>query len=79
MNSIVTYFLRSSKDIANLLTLGSLTIKNENHGINLQETFMHICRQTINYITHFFLKILQRNSTLVILGNLGMPGHKERK
>ena len=25
--------------------------------------------------THFFLKILQRNSKLVILGNLGMLGH----
>ena len=31
--------------------------------------------QKINFITHFFLKILQRNSKLVILGNFGMPGH----
>ena len=31
--------------------------------------------QKINFITHCFLKILQRNSKLVILGNLGMPGH----
>ena len=33
----------------------------------------------INFITHFFLKILQRNNKLVILGNLGMPGHKHIK
>ena len=31
--------------------------------------------QKIDFITHFFLKILQRNSKLVILGNLDMPGH----
>ena len=30
-------------------------------------------------ITQFFLKILQRNSKLVILGNLGMPGHTHLK
>ena len=29
----------------------------------------------INFITHFVLKILQRNSRLVIFGNLRMPGH----
>ena len=33
----------------------------------------------INFITHFFLKILQRNSKLVLLGNLGMPGHTHLK
>ena len=36
---------------------------------------MFICTQKINFITHFFFKILQRNSKLVILGNKGMPGH----
>ena len=36
---------------------------------------MLICMQTINFITHFFLKILQRNSKFVILGNLSMPNH----
>ena len=36
---------------------------------------MLICMQKLNFITHFFLKILQGNSRLVILGNLGMPGH----
>ena len=28
-----------------------------------------------NFITHFFLKMLKRNSKLFILGNLGMSGH----
>ena len=36
---------------------------------------MLVGMQKINFITHFFLKILQRNSKLVILGNLSMPGH----
>ena len=31
--------------------------------------------QKINFITHFLLKILQRNSKRVILGNLGISGH----
>ena len=35
---------------------------------------MLICIQKINFITNFFLKILQRTSKLVILGNLGIPG-----
>ena len=33
----------------------------------------------INCITHFFLNMLYRNSKLVILGNLGMPGHTHLK
>ena len=33
---------------------------------------MLICMQKINFITHFFLKISQRYSKCVILGNLGM-------
>ena len=33
----------------------------------------------INFITPFFLKILQRNSKPVILGNLGMSSHKHLK
>ena len=36
---------------------------------------MLICVQRVNFITQFFLNILQRNSKLVILGNLGMSGH----
>ena len=34
---------------------------------------MLICVQKINFITQFFLKILQRNSKLAILSNFGMP------
>ena len=33
---------------------------------------MLICVEKINFITHFFLKILERNSKLVILSNLDM-------
>ena len=45
-----------------------LDYPHKNHSINLQETFMVICMQEISFITHFFLKILQRISKLVILG-----------
>ena len=41
----------------------------------LVKTLMFICMQKINFITHFFLNILQRNSNRVILGNLVLPGH----
>ena len=34
---------------------------------------MLLCMQKINFIIHFFRKILQRDSKLVILGNFGMP------
>ena len=36
---------------------------------------MLVCMQKINFITHFFIKTLQRNSRLVILGNFGMPAY----
>ena len=36
-------------------------------------------RNTIIFITHFPLKILERNSKLVVLINLGMPGHTNLK
>ena len=36
---------------------------------------MLTCMQKTNFMTHFFFKILQRNSKIVILGNLGMPDH----
>ena len=35
---------------------------------------MFICLQKNNFITHFFLKILQRNNKIVTLGNIGMSG-----
>ena len=37
---------------------------------------MLICMQKINFITNFFLQILQKNSKLAILG---MPGHTHLK
>ena len=37
------------------------------------------CMQKINFITHFFRDILQRNSKLVILGNLGMSNNTHLK
>ena len=40
---------------------------------------MLTCRQKINSVIHFFLKILRRISKLFILGNLGMPGHTHLK
>ena len=40
---------------------------------------MLICMQKINFISQFFLKILQRNSKVVILRNLAMPGHTHLK
>ena len=76
INIISNLFLGYCKDIASLLfweLWERLTIPIKNDSINLQETFMPICTQQINVITHFFVKILQRNSKLVILGNLGTP------
>ena len=52
-----------------------LDYPHQNNCINLWQTFMLIWMQKINFVIRFFLKILQRNSKLVILGNLGMPGH----
>ena len=40
---------------------------------------MLICMQKITFMTHFIRKILQRNSKLVILGTLGIPGHTHLK
>ena len=54
-----------------------LTIPIKKHSMTLQETFMLICIQRIIFITDFFFNILQGNMKLVILGNLGMPGHTQ--
>ena len=40
---------------------------------------MLICMQKIDFISHVFLKIFQRNSKLVILGKLGMPDQTHLK
>ena len=81
INSISNFFeilLRHCK-LAILGTLGILNHPHQNHTTNLYQAFMFICMQKINLINHFFLKLMQRNSTLVILGNLGMPGHTHLK
>ena len=57
-------------NLAILGTLGMLDHPHQNHCIHLQETFILIYMQKITFITHFFLKILQKNRRLVILGNL---------
>ena len=44
--------------LAILGTLGMLDHPHKNHSINLLATFMLICMQKINFITHLFLKIL---------------------
>ena len=70
-----TCFLRYCKDVANLLfwkLWKCLTIHIKNQSINF-------CIQKTNFITHFFLKLSQRNSKLVILGNLSMPDHTHLK
>ena len=79
--SSLTSFLRYCRHckLAILGTLGILEHLHQNHNINLKQAFMLICMQKINCITHFFLKMLQRNSKLVILGNMGMPGHTHLK
>ena len=64
-------------DIANLLfweLWECLTIpsKSQYQFVGSFHSYLHA---KINFITHFFLKILQRNRKLVILGNLDMPGH----
>ena len=37
------------------------------------------CMQNVNFVIHFSLKILQRNSSLFVLSNFGMPGHTHQK
>ena len=40
---------------------------------------MLTCMQKLNFVIHFFLKILQRNSKLFVLCNLGMSSHTHQK
>ena len=77
----LTYF-EIMKDTANLLfweLWESLTIHIKNHSNNLHEIFILICMHKINFITHFFLKILLRKSKLIILGSVDIPGHPNLK
>ena len=78
-NSFFPFSLRYCKDIPNLLSWvlwECLTISHEKSYHQSVGNF-HACMHAkkINFITHFFLKILQRNSKLVIFRNLGMHGH----
>ena len=58
-----------------LATLESLRMLKHPHQIQYQfvASFPPYLIEKINFITHFFLKILWRNRKLFILGNLGMP------
>ena len=61
LTSSLTSFLRNYEDIANLLfreLWKCMTIKK--YSINLKEIFMLICKQKINFITYFFLKIFKK-------------------
>ena len=40
---------------------------------------MLVCMQNVNFIIHSSFRILQRNSKLFILGNLGMSDHAHQK
>ena len=51
----------------------------QSHCMNLQQVFNLTFMQKINFTIHLFHKILQRNSKLVILGNLDMPGYTHLK
>ena len=44
------------------------------YNINLQENLMLSSKQKINFITYFFLKLLQRNGKLAVFGHLGLSG-----
>ena len=76
-NQSLTSFLKYCKDIVNLLfwkLWECLTIPIKIIvWICSKLLYLPACKK-INFITHFFLKILQRNSKLVILGNLSIPG-----
>ena len=79
INFIVNFFIEPDlfKDTANLLfweLWECLTIPIK----MIVSNFILIYRQNINFITSFFLKILQKIA-VVILGNLGMPGHSHLK
>ena len=72
--------MRFCKDIANFLLYElseCLTIPIKNHSINLWETFMLIYMQKINFITHFFFKILQRNNLLFWVIWRGLVTHTQ--
>ena len=72
--SSLTSFLRYCKDMANLIFCEfweCLAISIKSYSINLSQAFMLVYMQKINFTTHFFLKILQRNSKNCFFGWFG--------
>ena len=62
-SSSFTFSLRYYKDIVNLLfwvLWACLAKQAQSDTINLWQTFVFICRQKINFISHALLEILQR-------------------
>ena len=73
--------MRYCKDIAKLLFWNlweCLTIPIKTLLLICRKLFKHLCMQKINFITHFYGKILQRNRKLVIFGNLSMLDHTSK-
>ena len=73
LTSTLISFLRHCKDIANLLFSELWECLTIIVSTCSKLSCLSACKK-INFITHFFLKILQRNSALFILGNLGISG-----
>ena len=78
--SLLTFW-RYCKDFANLLfwvLWACPAMISKNDSTNLQKTLIFIFTQKVIFITHLFLKILQRYCKLVILGPLGTLGHAHK-
>ena len=81
--SSLTSLFRCCKDITNLLFWKlweclTITIKIIASKLSIcsKLSCLSACKK-INFITQFFLKILQRNDKLIILNNLDMPSHTQ--
>ena len=75
-SSSLTFSLRYYKDIVNLLfwvLWACLSTRTQSDPINLQKTFVFICRQKINF-SPCFSEDIAKIYKLLILGTLGMPG-----
>ena len=76
-NFILDFFLRCHKDIANLP--GYFGHAWTNPWKITVSTFTFISMENINFVTRFFLVILQKHCIIVILSTLGIPGHTHQK
>ena len=74
--SLFPFSLKYCKDISNLVfwVLWECLTRND---VGNFHAYLHA--KKLNFIIHFFVKILQRNSKLVILGNFDIPGHTHLK